>query len=237
MEDALSNLAEKWSNGLNSEVGFWQNWLQTKGSQWHDDFRARLDPKTPLKPEVENAIRDMGAREIDILDVGAGPITCLGYVSEKFDLRITATDPLADAYSVLLREAGLTPPIMTQKCFAENLLQHFGSRRFHVCFSQNALDHSIDPRRAILAMAQLLHPNGLMYVRVYKNEGEKAGYSGLHSWNFDKDEKNNFILWRGPEKYNISEDIANFAECELSDRGSQLVFIAYRKGSELPDQS
>jgi SAM-dependent methyltransferase len=227
----LSNLAEKWSNGLTSEVGFWRDWLQTKGGQWHDDYRARLDPKTLLKVEVENAIRQPGSRAISILDVGAGPITCLGYVSEKFDIAITATDALADAYSLLLQEAGLTPPIRTQKCFAENLLQHFGSRRFHVCYSRNALDHSIDPRSAILAMVQLLHPDGLMYLKVYKNEGEHARYDGLHSWNFDKDEKNNFILWRGPEKYNISEDIAHFADCALTDQGDQLVFVAYRKAS------
>jgi SAM-dependent methyltransferase len=227
----LTDLAEKWSNGLNSEVGFWQNWIQTQGADWPDDYRARLDPKHPLKPEVENAIRPTGSREIDVLDVGAGPITCIGYVSEKFDLRITATDPLAEAYSVLLKEAGVVPPITTQKCFAENLLQHFGSRRFHVCFSRNALDHSIDPRSALLAMIQLLHPNGLMYVRVYKNEGASGGYEGLHSWNFDKDENNNFILWREGEKYNISEDIAPYGEWRLAEHKRELIFVAYRKAS------
>jgi SAM-dependent methyltransferase len=236
MEDAVTNLAGKWSDGLGFEIGFWQKWLKTKGGQWHEDFRARLDPQTPLKSEVENAIRDMGTRELDILDVGAGPITCLGYMSEKFDLRITAVDPLADAYAIILREEGLTPPIVTQKCFAEHLLQVFGDRRFHVCFSKNALDHAIDPRAAILAMAQLLHPNGLLYVRVYKNEGESAGYSGLHSWNFDTDESKNFILWRGAEKFNISEDLAEVADCALTDLEGELVFIAYRKDCRVPAQ-
>ncbi len=224
---------EKWFEGVKFEVGFWQTYLNTKGERWLDDYRGRIDPNTPFESSVEAANRDTGSREIEILDVGAGPITALGYVSKNFDIRITATDPLADAYSVLLQEAGVTPPVKTQKCFGENLLQHFGSRRFHVCHSSNALDHSIDPRTILLAMAQLLHPHGLLYVKVYKNEGEHTGYSGLHNWNFDKDENNNFILWRGAEKYNVNADLSDFVESRLTELrvpgGPWLIFVGYRK--------
>ena len=224
---------EKWFEGINFEVGFWQNYLNKKGAWWPDDYRGRIDPNKPFDSSVEVAIRDTGSREIEILDVGAGPITALGYVSEKFDIRITATDPLADAYSVLLQEAGVTPLVKTQKCFGENLLQHFGSRRFHVCHSSNALDHSMDPRTILLAMAQLLHPHGLLYVKTLKNEGEHTGYSGLHNWNFDKDENNNFILWRGAEKFNVNADLSDFVEGRLTELSAQdgpwLIFVGYRK--------
>ena len=226
--------ADKWFEGVNFEVGFWQKYLNTKGGKrWSDDYRARLDPNKPFYSLVEEAIHDTDSREIEILDVGSGPITSLGYVSKKFNIRITATDPLADAYSVLLEEAGVTPPVKTEKCFGENLLQHFGSRRFHVCHSCNALDHSIHPRTILLAMAQLLHPHGLMYVQVHKNEGESTGYSGLHNWNFDRDENNNFILWRGAEKYNINVDLSDFVEGQLTELatedGLELIFAACRK--------
>jgi len=225
--------ADKWFEGVNFEVGFWQNYLNTKGAQWPDDYRMRLDPNKPFNSMVEQAIRDTGSREIEVLDVGSGPITSLGYVSKKFDIRITATDPLADAYSILLEKADVIPPIKTQKCFGENLLQYFGGRRFHVCHSCNALDHSIDPRNILLAMAQLLYPNGLMYVRVHKNEGESTHYSGLHNWNFDRDENNHFILWRDTEKYKINEDLSDFVEGQLTEwvtkDGPELVFAAYRR--------
>ncbi len=229
--------SEKWFEGLDFELGFWKNYLDTKGAQWPDDFRVRFDPNRPFNSMVEDAIRAIGSREIDILDVGSGPITSLGYVSKEFDIKITATDPLAEAYSVLLNEANVTPPVKTQKCFGENLLQHFGSRRFHVCHSCNALDHSMDPRTILLAMAQLLHPRGLMYVRVHRNEGESTGYSGLHNWNFDKDKDNNFILWRGSERYNINDELSDYVQGQLTDVFEQnvgapeLVFIAYRKVS------
>jgi SAM-dependent methyltransferase len=225
--------ADKWFEGVNFEVGFWQNYLNTKGSHWPDDYRRRLDPNKPITSMVEDAIRDTGCRDIELLDVGSGPITALGYVSKKFNIRITATDPLADAYSVLLKEVGVTPPVTTQKCFGENLLKHFRSRRFHVCHSSNALDHSMDPRTILSAMAKLLRPQGLLFVQVHKNEGENARYSGLHNWNFDRDENNNFILWRNAEKYKINEDLSEFVEGQVSElvteNGPEIFFIAYRK--------
>ena len=220
--------ADKWFEGVNFEVGFWQNCLRTGGAQWPDEYRSRLDPRRPFDSKVEQAIRHTGSRGIDILDVGAGPITSLGYVSRKFDIKITATDPLADAYTVLLDEAGVTPPVKTGKYFGENLLQDFGGRRFHVCHSSNALDHSLDPRTILVAMARLLAPQGLLYVRVYRNEGESTRYSGMHNWNFDRDENNNFILWRAGEKYRINEELADLVEGEVTEDGPELVFCAYR---------
>jgi len=226
---------DKWFEGVNFEVGFWQNYLNTKGAHWSDDYRQRLDPNKPFDSRVEAAIPDTGSREIELLDVGSGPITSLGYVSKKFDIKITAVDPLADAYTVLLKEAGVTAPVRTQKCFGEKLLEHFGSRRFDVCHSCNALDHSLDPRSILLGMAQLLRPRGLMYVQVHKNEGQSTGYSGLHNWNFDKDKNDNFILWRGEEKYTINEDLSDFVEGQatemVTENGPEVFFVGYRKAA------
>src|SRR4029079_4484181 len=112
--------ADKWFDGVNFEVGFWQNYLKTKGARWPDDYSNRLDPNRPFNSMVEDAIRDTDSHQIDLLDVGSGPITSLGYISKKFDIRITAIDPLADAYSVLLDEAGVTSPVKTERCFGEN---------------------------------------------------------------------------------------------------------------------
>ena len=228
--------AEKWFEGVGFEVNFWQAWMKEKGGPRAADYRANLDPNKPFDRMVEAAIRDTGAREIEVLDVGSGPVTGLGYASEKFDIKITAVDPLADAYSILWQEAGETPPVKTEKCFGENLMKHFARRRFHVCHSSNALDHTMDPRTILRAMAQLLYPNGLLYVRVFKNEGLNANYSGLHNWNFDKDDNNNFILWREAERYKINEELSDLLEgqrlTELAPNpDSALIFVGYRKAT------
>jgi len=55
----------------------------------------------------------------------------------------------------------------------------------------------------------------------------------LHNWNFDKDENNNFILWRGAEKYNVNADLSDFVESRLTELrvpgGPWLIFVGYRK--------
>jgi len=53
--------ADKWFEGVNFEVGFWQNYLNTKGSHRPDDYRRRLDPNKPFTSMVEDAIRDTGS--------------------------------------------------------------------------------------------------------------------------------------------------------------------------------
>ena len=105
----LPNLAHRWFDNVTFELTFWQSWLLTIGGPWPDNYRDRLDPNTPFDGIVEEVISDTGSREIEILDIGSGPVTSLGYVSKKFDIRITAADPLADAYSALLQNAGVTP--------------------------------------------------------------------------------------------------------------------------------
>ena len=70
-------------------------------------------------------------------------------------------------------------------------------------------------------------------LKVHKNEGESTGYSGLHNWNFDRDENNNFILWRVAEKCNINEHLLDFVEGHLTELatedGPELIFAGYRK--------
>ena len=84
-------------------------------------------------------------------------------------------------------------------------------------------------------MALLLRPHGLLYVQVHKNEGEKARYTGLHNWNFDRDENNNFILWRGEENYKINEDLSDLVESQVSESitsdGPEIFLVGYRKAA------
>jgi len=228
--EIMVDIQEKWSQGVASELAFWRHWVETKGGSWKDDYESRLDPNMPFNKSVEQYFRFNPKELIQILDVGAGPITSLGYKSEKFELDITAIDALAEGYALILREAGIEPPVKTQRCSAEEITSYFGTRLFHVCHSRNALDHCIDPRGIITAMADQLLPDGLMYIEVYKNEAEKNKHTGLHNWNFDTDALNNFILWRDNVRYNITEDLAKLGDAALVDNGYNLIFVFYRSG-------
>lgn len=106
---------EKWNDGLHGELQFWQDWFATKGSHWPDDYAARLDPDTQLWPDLCDLLPEGNAR---ILDVGAGPMTILGKKCPGREVSITAVDALTPAYDVLIREAGVNPPVRTLHCEA-----------------------------------------------------------------------------------------------------------------------
>jgi 2-polyprenyl-3-methyl-5-hydroxy-6-metoxy-1,4-benzoquinol methylase len=76
----------------------------------------------------------------------------------------------------------------------EELLEHFGSRRFDIAYATNALDHSADPVAIISNMVALVRPGGAVLLRHKRNEGQSARYGGLHQWNFDVAE-DRLVLW------------------------------------------
>jgi len=68
---------EKWRSGIQFEIEFWQNWIETRGAQWPDRFREKFDPDTPLEVDRQY-VRVPGSGEYFVLDVGAGPAIVRG---------------------------------------------------------------------------------------------------------------------------------------------------------------
>jgi SAM-dependent methyltransferase len=177
-----------WRTRTSSEVDFWAGWLvgAPGTEQWASDRESRLDPDTEIRdPLVRAELERNPAEEVSILDVGAGPVTWLGYRYPGKKLTIVPVDPLADEYDRLLRDAKLDPPIRTIRVAGEALAEHFGSRRFDIAYATNALDHSADPFTIISNMVAVVRTGGVVLLRHKRNEGASARYGGLHQWNFD----------------------------------------------------
>lgn len=194
-----------WRMRTRSEVDFWNEWLggAPGTEEWTNDRESRLDPETQIRdPIVRAELERIPAEEISILDVGAGPITALGFRYPGKKLTIVAVDPLADEYERLLREAQLDPPIRTIRVAGEELLEHFGSRRFDIAYAVNALDHSADPFPIISNMVTVVSPGGVVLLRHKRNEGESARYWGMHQWNFDVVD-DSFLVWNNAVEVNI----------------------------------
>ena len=194
-----------WRSRRKSEVDFWAGWLvgAPGTEEWTSDREARLAPETEITdPLVREELERHPGEEISILDVGAGPVTKLGFVLPGKLLTIVAVDPLANEYERLLREAGLTPPVRTIPVAGEALLDHFGPGAFDIAYASNALDHSADPLRIISNMAAVVRPGGVVLLRHKRNEGESARYGGLHQWNFDADGER-LILWNNAVEVDV----------------------------------
>jgi SAM-dependent methyltransferase len=196
-----------WRRRRSDEVDFWAGWLTgAPGTeQWASDRDERFDPSTEIRdPLVRAELEANPDEEISILDVGAGPVTWLGFRYPGKTLTIVAVDPLADEYDRLLAEAELHPPVHTVAVSGEALLEHFGSRRFDIAYASNALDHSADPLAIISNMVALVREGGVVLLRHKRNEGQQALYGGLHQWNFDaRDDR--LVLWNEVTEIDVGE--------------------------------
>jgi SAM-dependent methyltransferase len=194
-----------WQRRRKSEVDFWAGWrVGAPGTEeWESDRESRLSPDTEITdPLMREELERLPAEEVSILDVGAGPVTKLGFRYPGKTLTIVPVDPLADDYDRLLREANLRPPVRTIRVAGEALLDHFGSASFDIAYASNSLDHSADPLAIVANMTAVVRPGGVVLLRHKRNEGESARYGGLHQWNFDVAGER-LILWNNAVEVDV----------------------------------
>jgi SAM-dependent methyltransferase len=214
-----------WRARKGTEIHFWSAWLvgAPGAEEWAGDRELRLSPDTEIRDPLLRAELDrIAAEEVSILDVGAGPITKVGFRYPGKKLTIVPTDPLADDYDRLLRDAGLDPPLRTIRVAGEDLLDHFGPRSFDIACATNSLDHSADPVTIISNMVDVVRPGGVVLLKHKWNEGESARYGGLHQWNFEV-EGEQLVVWNNAAHVNVSDALAERAETQAWMSGTEVV--------------
>ena len=183
---------------LEQEVEFWRNWFATGGLQWPEHYRFCTDPDSEVDdPLLREILAACPQSTVSILDVGAGPITGIGFRYPDKQLAITAVDPLASAYDGILSEHGVEPPVRTLPLHGEQLPDRFRPGSFDLAFARNALDHSVDPLPIIRNMIAVVRRGGHVVLRHVPNEAVTQGYGQLHRWNFDERD-GRCIVWRRP---------------------------------------
>lgn len=217
-----------WNKALPYESDFWTRWAAGKGKveiyDWSEDYKFRTDPDAVMQQKIIDLAPNK--MDIDILDVGAGPLTVLGKKYPGKNISITAVDPMAQEYDNILEKFNIIPPVRTILCEAERLDEHFTSKKFDIIYCQNALDHSYDPFLAIKKMLDVLKPDGSIMLFHENNEGENEGYRNLHQWNFCS-EKGSFIIWQpGSVKINVTKELYDRALVHIhSDSSHNTVVI------------
>jgi SAM-dependent methyltransferase len=219
---------ERWDRALPAEVGFWRKVLTdpTLPGRWKP---LRSDYAWTEEAVYAQVAGRLPEGRVTVLDVGAGPITRVPKVHPGRTFDITAVDPLADAYNALLDELGIVPFVRTQPGTGEHLLESVDSGTFDVAHASNSLDHTYDPALAIRNMVLAVKPGGLVLLRHERNEAVNEHYRRLHQWNFDR-EGTDFILWRPGVRRNLSRELADLAEGEVSVDGGWIVWLLRRHG-------
>lgn len=198
----LTENVELWKSGIDYELQFWERWFLTRGREWPEDYTNRLNPNAPIEPWVAAELEKMRLNEAEILDVGAGPITNIGYTHPRIKIHVTACDPLAFQYGEIRRRFSIIPPVETIFATAESLTKYFSVDHFDLVHCRNALDHSLNPVKGILEMAKVVKPGGRIMLRNMRNEAENENYEGFHQFNFDVVD-GHFIIWNRHERVDV----------------------------------
>lgn len=216
-----------WKQGIDFEIDFWNDWINTKGSKWPEEYKERLEAEMPVSSDIV-AVLPKSTAELRILDVGSGPVTNVGRVmADGRTVSVTAVDPLADAYNLLWDKAGIIPPIRTQAAEVEHLDRKFNESSFDLVNMCNALDHCYNPLQGIYKMLYVVKKDCYVLLTHSSNEAEKANYVGFHQWNLSTSPDGNFIVWNKSATLNINEILKGFADVDvlLSDEKSIIVRI------------
>ncbi|UIY43254.1 class I SAM-dependent methyltransferase [Methylobacterium radiotolerans] len=220
----MSTVQEQWKswfNGIQGEINFWTQWAETKGGDWPDDFKKRMDANTQLDDYVAASATSFGRKFVHILDVGSGPITGLGYKSDNLICSITACDPLAQAYDLIFSTFDLHPPVRTEFATAEDLSSFYLPRSFDIVHCRNALDHSFDPLRGIMEMLTVVRLGGELILKHSRNEAENERYSGFHQFNIDEI-NGRLVIWNKQRRYDLHQILEGVAEIILTCDNSQV---------------
>src|SRR5262245_57686301 len=116
----LAQTIALWQAGIGYEIHFWRRWFETKGSAWPEDYGRRLVSQ-PFDPFLVSLLPSTSDRIPQVMDVGAGPMTLAGTYVESRQINMVAVDPLARVYSRIIADNGVSPPLLTQFGFAEDL--------------------------------------------------------------------------------------------------------------------
>jgi SAM-dependent methyltransferase len=221
-------LGNEWQEALPEELQFWQGALKDGLST----YEWRLDPDLELQADLKRLIDAPPGALVQILDVGAGPLSTVGKKWEGRTVRLIPIDPLAVEYRTMLTRLKIQPPIFTEAGHGEKLLEKFPENYFDIAYASNSLDHSYDPLLAIRQMFAVVKPEGSVYLWHFANVAVAEGYAGLHQWNFDI-KNGDMILSNGRGvRYSLAAEFKNVStlKCEFqSFRENKAVVCTLKK--------
>lgn len=193
------------------EKNWWTNFSESDEGRNYFTYMCFEDSKFDIL--LENQIKNSKIKKkiINILDVGCGPVTCLGYKSNQYLINLTGVDPLLDHYDMLLKRLNLKRPFQTYKAESENISKFF-NKQFDVVFSRNAIDHTSNPILSISECTKVCNfsDGGFVFIKLMPNEGKHANYVGLHQWNFYLEGDEVVCESRNGDKFFLSKEFKNY---------------------------
>mmetsp|Transcript_50162 Transcript_50162/g.139319 ORF Transcript_50162/g.139319 Transcript_50162/m.139319 type:complete len:295 (-) Transcript_50162:215-1099(-) len=198
---------------VEGERKYWRHWIETRGGQWNQEFVHRMSAHSAFRYESHlKTAAAPGQTHYRVLDVGAGPVTSVGYrLSDPGSVvELQPIDTLGRLYDQLWASAKLVPPVRTLTGEAESLTDHFADASFDLVVSRDGLDRAIDPMCALKQMLSVVKTGHQVVFEQYENGALKAGNTGVHAWNF-VNVNNSLLIWNNRTEYNVTRELASRA--------------------------
>lgn len=215
----MKNLVrEKWTKHHDLNQSFWRHKLPSKARDFNHDFELP-DYFIPMIG---------GKKEVWIADLGAGVISTTGNTFRDVKVHLFPSDVYADEYKELYKMKGIKQLIPMDQQDMENLT--YKDEMFDIVHCANALDHTVDPRRALDEMYRVCKVGGWIYLRHIPKEGLNHKYMLQHQWNIEivgEDCK----IWNYQGEFMVSDCIKGFRHVlkqELANERTTIV-STYKK--------
>ena len=162
-------------------------------------------------------------KEVKIVDIGSGMFSTTGSLWRGVKVDIYPSDELADEYMKVLKEQNITPLFPIEKQNMEKLT--YPDNTFDIVHSVNALDHCVDPYKAIKEMYRVCKPGGWIYLRHYFNTAIHQKYRGLHKWNIIMTINYDCVFWGELGAFLLSDCVPGFKNESKKENGEKINMV------------
>lgn len=224
-----------WIDNVASEIDYWVNRVAKKNAQFRDEYCKRL-VNNRFQSELTGDVSSLheylcNVKEPLVYDIGCGLAPRFGEIlSNGNNITLVEIDPLAYFYNQINAKYA---PVSGYKRIEFGMFEYF-SRFFEkdsadAVIINNALDHCIDPYKSIVESLMVLKPGGILYLNHTRAEGVNEKYNGLHQWNLDYTEKEDFIIWNYNAAVNVSERLDEIASIRLTHKSGNVQVEVIKK--------
>lgn len=218
------NKIKNWFDSFLDEVRFWRMQVADRKGDWHFSYRDKFKKKEFQCERLLKKIGGLNGSEI-ILDVGCGICSPHGKMWKGVPLNFVQVDPLAHFYNQINRRFMLE--INDDECVEtvkfgmfELLSSFFGEEYCDYLLIDNALDHCIDPVRALKECINVVKTGGFVSLSHHTNEAYRENFYGLHQWNICCNGNNELCIWNNNDYINVNKELGANVEIEVwNERG------------------
>ncbi len=208
----MNIIKEKWGKAHELNLAFWR----VKLPHIAETFNHALE----LPNYFDSMIGDK--KEIWIADLGAGVMSTTGSTWKDVKVHLYPSDYFWDEYKEFYPMKGIKQFIPMEKQDMENLT--YNDEMFDIVHCANALDHCIDPFKALREMYRVCKIGGWIYLRHIPNEGKTQRYSLQHQWNITK-QGEDCLIWNYQDKFLLSDCIKGFKNVEKQELPGEVITI------------